>query len=122
MEVTAGPTNIVYRVDDRTGPWVKVQKWVSDQDPSEQQDRMTCQEGMYVRIVGHLKVFNKQRSVTAFYVKPLTDFNELSHHLSEVMFAHLVATKGAPVVSSGGGVNYFKVFTSSTYSLIPCHE
>lgn len=99
MEVTPGPTNIIYRVDDRTGPWVKVQKWVSEQDSGEQGEQLTVQEGMYVRIVGHLKVFNKQRSVTAFYVRPLTDFNELSHHLSEVMYAHLVATKGAPVVS-----------------------
>ena len=100
MDVTPGPTNVVYTVDDRTGPWVKVQKWLSDQDTAEQQQEgATCQEGMYVRVVGHLKVFNKQRSVTAFYVKPLEDFNQLSHHLAEVMYAHLVATKGAPVVS-----------------------
>ena len=97
--MTTSPTNIVYKLDDRTGPWIKVQKWVSDQDPLEQQERVSCQEGMYVRIVGHLKMFNKQKSVTAFYVKPITDFNELSHHLSEVIFAHLSSTKGALVVS-----------------------
>lgn len=118
MEVTTGPTNIIYRVDDRTGPWVKVQKWVSDQDPAEEQERMTCQEGMYVRIVGHLKVFNKQRSVTAFYVKPQSDFNQLSHHLSEVMFAHLVATKGAQVVrnKSRGGRIQCLVVTRGKYT------
>ena len=100
MDVTTSATNIVYNLDDRTGPWVKVQKWMSDQDPSEaQEDRMTVQEGMYIRAVGHLKVFNKQKSVTAFFVQPITDFNELSHHLSEVMFSHLTSTKGAPVVS-----------------------
>lgn len=98
MEVTTSPTNVVYKVDDRTGPWVKVQRWVSDQDPSEQQ---RCQEGMYIRAIGHLKVFNKQKSITAFYVSPITDFNQLTHHLSEVMYAHLTATKGAPVVSEG---------------------
>ncbi len=98
MEVTTSPTNVVYKIDDRTGPWVKVQKWISDQDPVEQQELMSCQEGMYVRLVGHIKVFNKQRSITSFYIKPVLDFNELSHHLSEVMFAHLAATKGALVV------------------------
>ena len=99
MEVTVGTTNVIYRVDDRTGPWVKVQRWVSDEDTQNEQDKMACQEGMYIRVVGHLKVFNKQKSITAFHVKPITDFNELSHHLSEVMYAHLIATKGAPVVS-----------------------
>ncbi len=97
MEVTTSPTNVVYKVDDRTGPWVKVQRWVSEQDP---QEKMVCQEGMYIRVVGHLKVFNKQRSVTAFYVNPITDYNALTHHLTEVMYAHLTATKGAPVVSA----------------------
>ena len=99
MDVTTSATNIVYNLDDRTGPWVKVQRWVSDQDPSEQQEDRMVQEGMYIRAVGHLKVFNKQKSVTAFFTKPITDFNELSHHLSEVMFAHLTSTKGALVVS-----------------------
>ena len=102
MEVTTSPTNVVYKVDDRTGPWVKVQKWVSEQDGNDQQDPPTCQEGMYVRVIGHLKVFNKQRSITAFYAKPVTDFNELSHHLAEVMYSHLTSTKGAPVVRGCG--------------------
>lgn len=96
MEVTTSPTNIIYKIDDRTGPWVKVQKWVSDQDPADQET--VCQEGSYVRIIGHLKVFSKQRSITAFHLKPITDFNEVSHHLAEVMYAHLSSTKGLPVV------------------------
>ncbi len=100
MEVTKSATNVVYNLDDRTGPLVKIQKWKSsDPEPSEQQEMMTVQEGMYIRAVGHLKVFNKQKSVTAFYIQPITDFNELSHHLAEVMYAHLTSTKGAPVVS-----------------------
>lgn len=98
MEVNLGATNVVLKVDDRTGPWVKVQKWVSDQGPSEEDRR--CQEGTYVKVVGHLKVFNKQKSVTAFYIRPVSDFNELTHHLSEVMYTHLTHKKGAPVVSS----------------------
>ena len=96
MEASISPTNVVYQVDDRMGPWVKVQKWISDQDQSE--ERATCQEGMYIKAVGHLKVFNKQRSITAFHIKPISDFNELTHHLSEVMYSHLAATKELPVV------------------------
>lgn len=95
MEMNKGTTNVIYRVDDRTGPWLKVQKWVSDQDP---QGDDACQEGMYVRAVGHVKVFNKQRSVTAFHVQPITDFNAVTQHLASVMFAHLTNTKGPRVV------------------------
>ena len=100
MEVNEATTSLVYRIDDRTGPWVKVQKWVTDdQDPTTQQERTICQEGMFVKVIGHLKTFNKQMNVTAFHIKPITDFNEVTHHLAEVMFIHLAATRGVPVVS-----------------------
>lgn len=95
MEAMVSPTNVVYQIDDRTGPWIKVQKWMSEQDSS---DQATCQEGMYVKAIGHLKMFNNQRSVTAFLIKPISDFNEVTHHLAEVMACHLMATKEMPVV------------------------
>ena len=97
MEANTSPTNVVYQVDDRTGPWLKVQKWMSDQDSSDQPDRV-CQEGMYIKAIGHLKVFNNQRSVTAFLIKNISDFNEVTHHLAEVMACHLSSTKELPVV------------------------
>lgn len=121
MEATISPTNVVYQVDDRTGPWVKVQKWISDQDPSDKQEQVTCQEGMYIKAIGHIKVFNKQRSVTAFHIKPISDFNELTHHLSEVMYCHLAATKELPVVSNSlnvcikAGYSYSKVKSVRVY-------
>ena len=99
MEVNESNTTVVYKIDDRTGPWVKVQKWLEEQDPSDQQERSSCREGMYVKVIGTLKSFNKQRSITGFYVKPIEDFNELSHHMAEVMYIHLAITKGVPVVS-----------------------
>ena len=97
MEANTSPTNVVYQVDDRTGPWLKVQKWISDQDSSDQPDRV-CLEGTYIKAIGHLKVFNNQRSVTAFLIKPISDFNEVTHHLAEVMACHLSSTKELPVV------------------------
>lgn len=100
MEVNEGATTLVYRIDDRTGPWVKVQKWITeDQDPANQQERTVCQEGMYVKVIGHIKTFNKQMNVTAFHIKPIVDYNEITHHLAEVIFIHLATTRGVPVVS-----------------------
>ena len=52
-----------------------------------------------MRVVGHLRTFNKQRNVLAFNIRPIEDFNEVSHHLAQVIYGHLDATKGVPVVS-----------------------
>ena len=30
MEVVEMATNVIYKVDDRTGPWVDVRRWVDD--------------------------------------------------------------------------------------------
>lgn len=100
MEVKESATSIVYMLDDRTGPWVKIQRWIEDQSsPLDPNERSLCREGMYVKAIGNIKTFNNQKSVTAFSVRPVTDFNEVTHHLSDVMVAHLAATRGAPVVS-----------------------
>ncbi len=100
MEVKETATTMVYMIDDRTGPWVKVQRWIEDQStPVEPSERSACREGMYVKVIGNIKTFNDQKSVTAFSVCPIEDFNEVTHHLSEVVVGHLAATKGAPVVS-----------------------
>lgn len=106
MEVNEGATTLVYRIDDRTGPWVKVQRWITeDQDPANQQERTVCQEGMYVKVIGHIKTFNKQMNVTAFHIKPISDYNEITHHLAEVIFIHLATTRGVPVVSRTRTIN-----------------
>ena len=34
--------------------------------------------GVYVRVHGHLRVFDGQKSVVAFNMRPITDFNEVS--------------------------------------------
>ncbi len=107
MEVKESATTMVYILDDRTGPWVKVQRWIEDQSaPVDPTERSTCREGMYVKVIGNIKTFNNQKSVTAFSVCPIEDFNEVTHHLSEVMVGHLAATKGAPVVSRLSTLDY----------------
>lgn len=45
MEVKESTTSIVYMIDDRTGPWVKVQRWIEDQSaPIDPNERSTCRE------------------------------------------------------------------------------
>ena len=68
------------------------------QDILDQQERVSCREGMYVKVVGHLKQFNKLRNIVAFRIKPIEDYNEVTHHLTEVMYCHLTASKTPPLV------------------------
>jgi replication factor A2 len=51
---------------------------------------------MYVRVVGHLRSFSNKRSLTAFSIKRVKDFNEVTCHMLEVIKTHLENTKGAP--------------------------
>ena len=55
-------------------------------------------EGIYVKVTGHLRSFNKQRNMVAFNIGCIENFSHVTHHLVEVVYTHLIATKGAPVV------------------------
>lgn len=37
--------------------------------------------------------------MVAFNIDPIENFNDITHHLVEVVHAHLASTKGAPMVS-----------------------
>ena len=36
--------------------------------------------------------------MVAFNIDPIENFNDVTHHLVEVVYAHLTCVKGAPVV------------------------
>ncbi len=48
---------------------------------------------MYVRVFGHLRSFMQKRSVVAFRVQPLENFDELTYHFLEVIYVHIHATR-----------------------------
>ena len=31
MEVSEAPSNVTYKIDDRTGPWIEVKRWMDEQ-------------------------------------------------------------------------------------------
>ena len=33
--------------------------------------------------------FNERRSVVAFHIKPVTDFNQVTHHFLQAIYVHL---------------------------------
>ena len=60
-------------------------------------------EGIFVRVLGHIRTFSQQRSVVGFLVQPLKDFNEVTYHMVHVVHSQLPLQKGAPVVRGEEG-------------------
>ena len=46
-----------------------------------------------MRIIGNFKLFQEKRCIVAFRMTPITDFNEISYHMIDVVHSFLVVTK-----------------------------
>mmetsp|Transcript_21551 Transcript_21551/g.25952 ORF Transcript_21551/g.25952 Transcript_21551/m.25952 type:complete len:223 (-) Transcript_21551:326-994(-) len=96
----ASSTSMQYTLDDSTGK-VPVRFWL---DQSSGADKTTeWKVGTYVRVYGHLRQFQGQRSVVAFTLRPVTDFNEVTYHMLETIFVHQHRLSGqgvAPTVTN----------------------
>ena len=55
---------------------------------------LMIRENIYVRVHGHVRAFAGKRSVVAFRVTPITDMNELTTHMLEVIYAHAYLVRG----------------------------
>lgn len=94
------PTRLDYEVDDLTGPPLEVKQFVDNDESVPEEERVqTIRENTYVRVSGTVRSFGGKKSVVAFKVSPITDMNELTYHMLEVIYSH--ASLGAQ--SSGMG-------------------
>jgi len=50
--------------------------------------------GSYVRVIGNLRSFLDTRSVLAFRVLPIKQFDELTYHFLDAIHVHLAVTRG----------------------------
>ena len=66
---------------------------IENEDISLMQKRSSLRECVYVRVIGELRAFQDQKSVTGNHIKPLDDFNEITYHLLEVIHLHLLHTR-----------------------------
>ena len=73
-----------YVIDDGTGS-VQVKRWVDAEDESA---KSAAAVGQYVRVYGHVRVFQGVRSVIAFNLRPVTDFNEVTYHFLEAVYCN----------------------------------
>ena len=108
--VKDGDSNTSYTVDDGTGTCV-VRVW----NDGEGEGTESFALNPYGRACGQLKVMGKEMCVAAHNsnaVRAITDFNEVTFHQLEVVYANAHATKTNTVVASGAA-------PSNVYSVAP---
>jgi len=96
LSVDVQSSHTSYTINDYTGT-LAVKQWHQD----DQQQGPNIAEGTWVHIFGRINSFQGKCSINAFDVIPVTDFNEITHHFTEVIFAHLMNLETAKKQAMG---------------------
>eukprot|EP01006_Ploeotia_vitrea_P034377 TRINITY_DN65744_c9_g1_i1.p2 TRINITY_DN65744_c9_g1~~TRINITY_DN65744_c9_g1_i1.p2 ORF type:complete len:253 (-),score=168.89 TRINITY_DN65744_c9_g1_i1:140-898(-) len=95
MSAQVENTYMGWELDDGTGV-LRLRMYNDDQGNPKRPD---IAAGMYVRVIGNAAKYmsnkSKSSSLIVFDVRPITDFNEVTYHLLEIVQTHLLLTKGA---------------------------
>lgn len=86
---------IRYEINDSTGVF-QVQDFTKEIELSD-----SLSVGTYVSVVGKIALSDEsQPIISAFSVRPVTDFNQIPYHHLQVLFVHLLTLRGLPSNSS----------------------
>jgi replication factor A2 len=85
-------TNNVYTLNDNTGV-ITCKLW-NEKDPALSAKYSLCTVGTLVCVIGMLKDFENKKHVQIVSMRPITDWNERTHHFLECVFTHLQVTRG----------------------------
>ncbi|XP_034605633.1 replication protein A 32 kDa subunit A isoform X1 [Setaria viridis] len=108
-------TDVSFTLDDGTGRLDFI-RWVND--ASDSSETAAVQNGMYVSVIGSLKGLQERKRTTAFSIRPITDFNEVTLHFIQCVRMHIENTKlkvGSPArTSSSMGASASNGFGASS--------
>lgn len=84
-DATNKSTSIEYALEDGTGK-IAVKEWVEDGNKvKEQMSAEAAVDHQYIRVIGKIQEYEGELQIVAQHVKKLTDANELTYHLLEVV-------------------------------------
>uniref|UniRef100_A0A0E0K791 Replication protein A C-terminal domain-containing protein n=1 Tax=Oryza punctata TaxID=4537 RepID=A0A0E0K791_ORYPU len=83
-------TDVSFTIDDGTGRLDFI-RWVND--AADSAETAAVQNGMYVSVIGSLKGLQERKRATAFAIRPVTDYNEVTLHFIQCVRMHLENTK-----------------------------
>ncbi|WVQ73296.1 hypothetical protein IAR50_002864 [Cryptococcus sp. DSM 104548] len=110
-------TNVAYEIGDGTG-YVDVKLWLDSAD--DQSGKIDgIQQDSYIGVMGTIKSYNNKRHVSATHVRPITDPNEIHHHLLKALHISLLLRGAAPGNggddrAANGATNDHRTFTNSS--------
>ncbi|KAI9548611.1 hypothetical protein NQZ68_007478 [Dissostichus eleginoides] len=81
---------VQYALDDMTGPPLTVRQWVNSEDCTL---LVFASPGTYVKVIGSLRSSTGERSLQAKHIRVITDLNEITSHMLEVVHAHMQILK-----------------------------
>lgn len=90
--VEESATKIGYTLSDGT-KGINGHIWRSEGDVPNP-EVAEIKENMMVSAVGNMKTFNGAKSLFILAIRPITDYNEMTHHMLDAMMHHAIATKG----------------------------
>ncbi|XVF89496.1 hypothetical protein PTKIN_Ptkin19aG0134300 [Pterospermum kingtungense] len=91
-------SDIRFHLNDGTGR-VECIRWVTENGDTREMDAL--EDGTYVRVIGHLQSFQGKKQLSAFSVRPVTNFDEVTCHFLECIYLHL---QNSRVQSQGGSL------------------
>uniref|UniRef100_A0A0D9VMZ9 C2 domain-containing protein n=1 Tax=Leersia perrieri TaxID=77586 RepID=A0A0D9VMZ9_9ORYZ len=83
-------TDVSFTIDDGTGRLDFI-RWVND--ASDSAETAAVQNGMYVSVIGSVKGLQERKRATAFAIRPVTDYNEVTLHFIQCVRMHLENNK-----------------------------
>ncbi|KAJ0090090.1 hypothetical protein Patl1_12705 [Pistacia atlantica] len=76
-------SDVTFTLDDGTGRIV-CKRWASEVFDTKEMEAV--EDGMYVRLNGHLKSFQGKKQLVAFSVRPVTSFDEVTFHFIDCIY------------------------------------
>jgi replication factor A2 len=103
------PAGILYTIEDGTGS-MDIRLWntgapsgvpgIEDGEETERQithEGSSLREGVWVRVSGQLRAFNGKKTIHAYDIQPIEDFNEVIYHMVRCVQFHYYYAKGVMV-------------------------
>ncbi|WOO76833.1 Replication factor A protein 2 [Vanrija pseudolonga] len=106
---SATATNVSYEIGDGTG-YIDVRQWLDSAD-DEAGKTSGIEQDKYVVITGNIKVFGGKRHVSAQHIRPVTNHDEVYHHLLKAVyvsqsFRNPNGASGGAGAGAGAGANH----------------
>ncbi|XP_031265812.1 replication protein A 32 kDa subunit B [Pistacia vera] len=78
-----------FLIDDGTGQ-IECSRWAHERLEFNEVNQIS--QGMYVRVYGHLRSFQNKRTLNAYSMRPVSDYNEITSHFIECIYVHIYNT------------------------------